>query len=54
MYENAHKQTVEKDSSRRQELELSISRTYVRLNVLVYKKVKWSDQRAVVIQTALC
>ena len=40
MYENAHIQTVAVDFSRRQEQEPYISRTFVRLNVLDYKKVR--------------
>ena len=38
MYKNAHIQTVALDFSRRREQEPSISRTFVRLNVLDYKK----------------
>ena len=44
MYENAHIQTVAKDFSTRRELELSISRTFVRLNVLDYERAEKSDQ----------
>ena len=40
MYENEHIQTVEKDFSKRREHEVSISRTFVRLNVLDYKKAR--------------
>ena len=40
MYENAHIQTVAADFSRRREQEPFISRMFVRLNVLNYKKAK--------------
>ena len=40
MYENAHIQTVTVDFSRRREQEPSISRTFVTLNVVDYKKVR--------------
>ena len=45
MYENGHIQTVTKDFSKRREQEPSISGTFVRLNMLDYKKTRWSDQR---------
>ena len=38
MYENAHIQTVAVDFSRGREQESSISKTFIRLNVLNYKK----------------
>ena len=38
MYDNAHIQTVVKDFSRRRKQEFSISGTFVRLNVLDYKR----------------
>ena len=40
MYENAHIQTVAVDFSRMREQESSILRTFVRLNVLDYKKAR--------------
>ena len=40
MYGNAHLQRVAVDFSRMREKELSISRTFVRLNVLNYKKAR--------------
>ena len=44
-------QTVAKDLSKSRERELSISGTFVRLNVLDYKSAKQSDQRTVVVGT---
>ena len=44
MYKNADIQTVVVDFSRRREQELSISKTFVRLNVLNYKKLRYGDQ----------
>ena len=44
MHENAHKQTVAVDFPRRREQVPSISGTFVRLNVLDYKRVEQSDQ----------
>ena len=54
MYENAHIKTVPKNYSEKQEQELSISRTFLRKNVMDHK---WQDEainEAVVIQTPLC
>ena len=43
MYDNTHIQTVGKNFSRSRERELSISGTFVRLNVLDYKGAEQSD-----------
>ena len=43
MHENAHIQTDAIDFFRRREQKPSISRTFVRLNVLDYKKTEQSD-----------
>ena len=40
MYEEAHIQTVAVDLSRRREQEPSILRTFVKLNVFDYKRVR--------------
>ena len=48
-------QTVEKDFFRRREREPSISETFVRLNVLDYKRAEQSDhEEAEFIQIVLC
>ena len=44
MYENAHVQMVAIDFSSRRQQEPSISRPYIGLNVLDYKKAGQSDQ----------
>ena len=49
MHDNAHIQTVAKDFSRSREREPSISGTFVRLNVLDYKRTEQIDH-AVIIQ----
>ena len=43
-YENAHIPTVAVDFSRKREQELSILKTFVRLNVLDHKRTVKSDQ----------
>ena len=53
MYENAHLQTVAVDFSKRREQELSISRTFVRLNVLDYKRQDKAINESVVIEAVL-
>ena len=44
MHDNMYIQKVAKDSSKSRERESSISETFVRLNVLDYKKAEQSDQ----------
>ena len=44
MYEKAHIQTAAEDFSRRREQEPSIPRTFVRLNVLDFKRAGQNDQ----------
>ena len=44
MHDNMHIQTVAKDFSRSREREPSISGTFVRLNVLDYKRAEQSDR----------
>ena len=53
MYENAHIQTVAVDISRRSEEEPIISRTFVRLKVLDYKRRDKAISHAEVVQSAL-
>ena len=53
MYENSHIQTVSTDLSRRREQKPSTSRTFVRLNVLDYKRARQSRRESVLIQSAL-
>ena len=53
MYENAHLQTVAVDFSKRREQELFISRTFVRLNVLDYKRQDKAINESVVIEAVL-
>ena len=53
MHDNMHTQTVAKDFSKSREREPSISGTFVRLNVLDYKRAEQSDQRGEVVETAL-
>ena len=43
MYDNMHIHPATKDLSRSQEREPSISETFVRLNVLDYKRAEQSD-----------
>ena len=52
MHDNTHIQTIAKDFSRSREREPAISGTFVRLNVLDYKRAEESDQKRVV-ETAL-
>ena len=54
MYENARIQTVTVDFSRSREQERSISRTFVILNMLDYKRAGRSRRPSEVIQSELC
>ena len=53
MHDNMHVQTVAKNFSRSREREPSISGTFVRLNMLNYKRAAQSDQGREVIETEL-
>ena len=53
MPDNTHIQTVAVEFSRMHEQVLSISGTFVRQNVLGYKRTRQSDQFAEVIEVAL-
>ena len=53
-YENAHRQAVAIEFSRRLEHELSILRTFCKLKTCVYKRARQSGQESVRIQSALC
>ena len=50
MHDDTHIQTVAEDFSRSREREPSISRMFVRLNVLDYKRSEQSDQTREVIE----
>ena len=54
MHDNTHIQTVASDFSRSLEREPSVSGTFVRLNVLDYKRAEPSDYKGEMIVTELC
>ena len=49
---NTHILTITTDFSKSREYEPSISRTFVRLNVLEYKRAEHSDHKREVVETA--
>ena len=53
MRDNKYIQTVVKDISKSRAREPSISGTFIRLNLLDYKKAEQSDHEREVIETAL-
>ena len=53
MHDNTYIKTVAKDSSRSRERDSSISGTFVKLNLLDYKRAKQSEHKEDVIETAL-
>ena len=53
MHDNMHIQTVAKGFSRSRKREPFNSRTFVRLNVLDYKRAEQSEQGREVVETAL-
>ena len=53
MHDNTYIQTITKNFPRSRECEPSILGTFVRLNVLDYKRTEQSDHRGEVFETAL-